>query len=109
MSLFLPTAGHASSGAAFLAKHYLPSKTVCACDPFPAYSSQQHCDAKLPPKFDNLCLFCVYTLCNSLGAPASIALYRGLHAVDTDICTVYAPLHSDSEIRRHLRSLVQEG
>ena len=48
-------------------KHYRPSSTMCGCDLFPAYSSKQLCDAKLPPKCDRICLLCVYSLCSSLG------------------------------------------
>ena len=79
-------------------KHYRPSSTMCGCDLFPAYSSKQLCDAKLPPECDRICLLCVYSLCSSLGEAALNTLYGWVPVVDDEICTYYGSLYSDREI-----------
>jgi hypothetical protein len=84
---------------AHLERHYSSASTVCACELFPVYSAKSHCDEKLPPEFDKLCLVCVYSLCSTLAAPALNVLYQLLSDVDMQIACYYGPCYEDSEIR----------
>jgi len=78
-------------------KHYSPTSPICPCDLFPVYSSKLHCDVKLPPEFDGLCLSCAFYLCMSLGAPVLSALSHWLPSAEAEVKKFHSPLYSATE------------
>jgi hypothetical protein len=81
-------------------KHYSPTSPICPCDLFPAYASKQHCDVKLPPELDGLCLSCAFYLCSALartGVPVVRVLGHWLATAEEEIKTFHSPLYSATE------------
>jgi hypothetical protein len=70
---------------------------MCHCQRYPVFSAKQHCDAKLPPELDSLCLLCVIHMCNDLGDKGHAALLAWLPAALAELRAVYAPLYTPEE------------
>jgi hypothetical protein len=70
---------------------------MCHCQLYPVFSAKQHCDAKLPPEFDSLCLVCVSRVCDDLGDKARAALLAWLPAAPAELRAVYLPLYTPKE------------
>ena len=69
------------------------------CDLFPVDSSKLHCDAKLPPELDHLCLACVYLVCSSCGPAALSALYHWVPHVENEVDSFYIGMYPEEEVK----------
>ena len=85
---------------------------MCPCDLFPAYSAKLHCNDKLPPELDGLCLSCAFYLCVSLangrlGDPAPVlrALGHWLGPAEAEVSAFYTSLYSTAEAARFSKCL----
>ena len=70
---------------------------MCHCQLYPVFSAKQHCDAKLPPELDSLCLLCVIRMCDELGEEGRAALLAWLPAAPAELRAVYLPLYTTEE------------
>jgi len=97
LRFFSTLAGRPQEPREYFEKHFPPTTRMCHCQMYPVFSAKQHCDAKLPPEFDSLCLVCASRVCDDLGVKARAALLAWLPAAPAELRAVYLPLYTPKE------------